>query len=184
MTRSIGARRILLYGVTGSGKSTLAERLSWVTGLPWQSVDDLTWEPGWLPVPDEEQRRKIAAICAGDEWILDSGYSKWLDIPLARVELIIGLDYPRWLSLRRLLRRTVVRAVNRQPVCNGNRESLRLAIGRESLIRWHFASFGRKRRRMQQWAAQPPRDGIRVMLLRHPRQTRRWTDSLTGRSNL
>ena len=38
----LGARRVLIYGVTGSGKTTLAEKLSTVTSLPWYSVDDLT----------------------------------------------------------------------------------------------------------------------------------------------
>ena len=83
----------MVYGVTGSGKSTMAARISAVTGVPWHSVDDLTWEPGWVPVPADEQRRRIATICEGDSWILDSGYSTWIDVPLARVELIVALDY-------------------------------------------------------------------------------------------
>ena len=66
---------MLIYGVTGSGKTTLARRVAGKTGLPWHSVDDLTWEPGWIGVPPEEQRRRIAAICAGERWILDSAYS-------------------------------------------------------------------------------------------------------------
>ena len=86
------ASRILVYGVTGSGKSTMAARISAVTGVPWHSVDDLTWEPGWVPVPADEQRRRIATICEGDSWVLDSGYGAWIDIPLARVELIVALD--------------------------------------------------------------------------------------------
>jgi murein DD-endopeptidase MepM/ murein hydrolase activator NlpD len=36
----------LIYGVTGSGKTTLAEQIATRSGLPWYSVDDLTWEPG------------------------------------------------------------------------------------------------------------------------------------------
>ncbi len=54
--------RILVYGVTGSGKSTMAAAISSATGIPWYSVDDLTWEPGWMEVPIEEQRLRIDAI--------------------------------------------------------------------------------------------------------------------------
>ncbi|MGH3467846.1 MAG: adenylate kinase, partial [Thermocrispum sp.] len=92
-----GARRVMVYGVTGSGKTTLAARLSEVTGLPWHSVDDLMWQPGWVETPLDEQVRQVSAICAGEEWILDTAYGKWREIPLARAELIVALDYPRWL---------------------------------------------------------------------------------------
>jgi ATPase family associated with various cellular activities (AAA) len=54
------ADRVLIYGVTGSGKTTLAQRVAERTGLPFHSVDDLTWEPGWVEVPADEQRRRIA----------------------------------------------------------------------------------------------------------------------------
>src|SRR5581483_8653448 len=93
------ADRILVYGVTGSGKTTTAAHISERTGLPWHSVDDLTWEPGWVEVPVDEQRRRIAAICAGERWILDTAYGTWREIPLARADLIVALDYPRWISL-------------------------------------------------------------------------------------
>lgn len=167
-----GARRVLIYGVTGSGKTTLAEKLSRVTSLPWYSVDDLTWEPGWVEVGNDEQRRRISEICAGSEWILDTAYGRWRDIPLSRAELIVALDYPRWVSLQRLLRRTAARCWDRTPICNGNTESLRTAFGPDSIIRWHFRSFSRKRDRIRQWMDQD--DGPRVLRLTSPRQAEAW----------
>jgi adenylate kinase family enzyme len=130
--------RILVYGVTGSGKTVLAERISRTTGIPWHAVDELTWDPGWIEVPEDEQRRRIAAICAGERWVLDTAYGKWLDVPLARVELIVALDFPRWRSLSRLIRRSVARAIDGKPICNGNRESFRNLLSRRSIVRWHF----------------------------------------------
>lgn len=162
------ARRILVYGVTGSGKSTMAAQISAATGIGWYAVDELTWRPGWVEVPVEEQRELIQSICAGPEWILDAAYGKWLDIPLKRVEVVVALDYPRWFSLQRLVRRTVSRLVHGTEVCNGNRETLRRAISpRDSIIAWHFRSFRHKRSRMRAWIADPA--GPAVLLLRSPR---------------
>ena len=172
-----GVERIMVYGVTGSGKTTLARQLGERTGLPWHAVDDLTWLPGWVEVPGDEQRRRIAAICAGERWVLDAAYGKWLDVPMARVQLIVGLDYPRWLSLQRLIRRTIARAIDRRPICNGNVETLRQAFSRDWIVFWHFRSFTRKRERMRRWAADPQAPA--TVLLRSPRQTRRWLSAVT-----
>ena len=173
------ATRVLVYGVTGSGKTRLAERISRATSLPWYSVDDLTWEPGWVEVPLDEQRRRIAEICAGEAWILDTAYSRWLDIPLARVQLIVALDYPRLVSLQRLVRRTVARSVDKRQICNGNTESLRLAFSKDSIVRWHFTSFRHKRRRIRGWIDDA--GGPRVLHLTSPRQAEAWLAG-TGRS--
>lgn len=171
----MNARRILVYGVTGSGKTHLAERISRVTGIPWHSVDELTWEPGWVEVPADEQRRRILGICEGESWILDTAYAKWLEIPLSRAELIVGLDYSRPLSFGRLFRRTVARLRDGKPVCNGNRETLRTALSRDSILLWHFRSFARKRRRIREWQAQ----GLPIVVMRSPRETESWLRGLS-----
>ncbi len=172
--------RIVVYGVTGSGKSTLARKLAGRTGLPYHSVDDdLAWQPGWVPVPDDEQRRRITALVAGDRWIIDGMFAKWRDIAQPRAELIVALDYPRWVSLSRLVRRTVVRCVTRRRICNGNVETPRGIFSGDSIIVWHFRSFARKRRTLRAWEADP---GVPVVRLTSPRATRRWLASLPAGS--
>lgn len=162
--------------MTGSGKSTCAERLGALTGLPVTLVDERTWEPGWVPVPEQEQRRDFTDIAAGDRWVLDSAYGAWLDVVLPRAELVVGLDYPRWLSFQRLLRRCLQRIVDKRPICNGNTESLRLLLKRDSILVWHFRSFTRKRTRMRAWAATS--DGPHVLLFARPRDLERWLRSI------
>lgn len=165
-----------MYGVTGSGKTTMAREIAARTGLAWHEVDNLTWEPGWVTVPVDEQRRRVAAICAGERWILDTAYGAWLEVPLARVELIVALDYPRWRSLWRLIRRTLQRNLDHKPICNGNTESLRQTFSRDSIILWHFQSFARKRDRIRAWAADE--SGPAVVRLTSPAAARRWLDSM------
>ncbi len=168
--------RIFIYGVTGSGKTTLAAEIAQRTGLPWHSVDDLTWCPGWEQVPVEEQRRRFEAICAGERWVLDTAYSSWLDVPMARAQLIVALDYPRWVSLGRLLRRTLARVMDHRAICNGNHESFRQAFSSDSIVLWHFRSFARKRVLMRSWAREPA--GPDVVRLTSPRATRAWLAQL------
>jgi adenylate kinase family enzyme len=166
----VGVDRILIYGVTGSGKTHLAAMLSRKTGIAWHSVDDLTWMPNWTPVADEAQTAKIRDLCSEDRWILDTAYAKWIDSPLARVEMIVALDYPRWLSFGRLLKRTFARALDGRHVCNGNRESLRLIFSKDSILLWHFKSFARKRRRIEGWIA----EGRPVVRLKSSKQAEEW----------
>lgn len=162
--------------MTGSGKTTLARRLGELTGIPWHEADQLTWEPGWVQVSDEEQRSRIQAICDQDAWILDTAYGKWIDVPLARAELIVALDYPRWVSLGWLIKRTLARATDREPVCNGNQESWKLMFSRDSILLWHFKSFRRKRARILAWKS----GGVEadVMHFTHPNQVAWWLASL------
>ena len=170
------ADRILVYGVTGSGKSTAALRIGEVTGLPVTLVDELTWLPGWIPVEADTQLEIIDAITAEDRWVLDSSYGAWLDIVLPRVQLVVGLDYPRWFSLQRLIRRTAHGVVTGAQRCNGNTESLANALSRNSIVRWHFSSFSRKRERIRAWATSP--DAPETLVFSSARELEAWLDSL------
>jgi len=166
-----------VYGVTGSGKTTLARRIGARLGIPYHAIDDLAWEPGWVPVPDELQADRVRAICATGTWVIDSAYARWAEIPLGRADLIVGLDLPRWRSFGRLVRRTLINVVTRRPLCNGNYETLRLSFfSRESILVWHTRSFRRKRARMRHWQASA--DFPETILLRNPREVRRWLASL------
>jgi adenylate kinase family enzyme len=135
VTDRIGdARRILVYGVTGSGKSTLARSLGEVLGIPATSVDDITWSPGWVLMPKGEQIAHFDHLTRGDAWILDHAYGAWCDLARERADLVVALDYPRLTSLGRLLRRTASRLIDRREICNGNRESVRSLVSRQSIV--------------------------------------------------
>lgn len=129
-----------------------------------------------MPVGEEAQRARFTEIVLAERWVLDSAYGAWLDVVLARADLIVGLDYPRSLSLQRLVRRTVRRVVTREPQCGGNVETLRGVLSADSIIRWHFGSFARKRGRMRAWAASL--DGPPVVLCKRPRDLERWIAGL------
>lgn len=141
-----GATRILLYGVTGSGKTTAADRIGDVLGLPSHHVDDeIGWLPHWAERPEEDQKRLAKAMAAGDRWVIDSAYGKWRESILERAQCVVALDYPRRVSLGRLIHRSMRRLLRQEAMCNGNYESLGRLLGHDSIIRWRFRSFDRKR---------------------------------------
>jgi adenylate kinase family enzyme len=173
----VSPQRVLLHGCTGSGKSTAAVRIGAALDLPVHLVDEVMWQPGWVTLPEDQQHEWARRTCADDAWVLDSSYSSWTQIPKARCDLVVGLDYPRWLSFGRLVRRTFRRIRSGELVCNGNVETWRSVIGRDSILWWHVKSFGRKRRRMWVWATDPA--GPAVLLFRRPAELEDWIAGLS-----
>ncbi|CAI3795572.1 adenylate kinase [Pseudarthrobacter sp. MM222] len=174
---SSGPSRVIFYGVTGSGKSSAARAYALASGLPEYSADDdVGWLPGWQQPSTEAQRKVAQGIAAQDRWVLDSAYGVWRDLVVSRADLIVGLDYPRWLSLSRLIRRSVRRVVTRQPVCNGNVETLARLLAKDSNIAWHFRSFKRKRRVIRELHTDPNMPA--VLVFRRPRDLEAWLEQV------
>ena len=170
-------RRILVYGVTGSGKTTLARRIGEATALPWHSMDDeVGWLPGWVERPRVDQVRLVSELAAADSWVMDTAYGRWLDVVLARTELVVALDYRRWVSFERLVRRTARRVITGETACNGNVETWRRVLSSDSILVWHFRSFSRKRNRIAAWEADV--SAPRVVRLRSPADTEQWLTAL------
>ncbi|RRD29548.1 adenylate kinase [Actinomyces bowdenii] len=165
------ARRILLHGVTGSGKSTAAARLSRALGLPLHLADEgigflPAHEGAWVKRPQDQQLALVRALVSQDEWVLDSAYGLWRDSVLERAQVVVALDYPRVVSLGRLVRRTARRVRDQERICNGNTESWGRALGPESILLWHARTFSRKRRFVRELEACAQGPG--VLRLRRP----------------
>ena len=168
-------RRIALVGVTGSGKSVLAARIGELIRAPYVPMDDIYWSPGWVKVPAEDRAPRYAAVAARDTWVVDALPGVGQRALLARADLVLALDYPRWFSLQRLLRRTLRRLVMHESICGGNTEGLR-NLTRESILLWHFRSFSAVRREIDELVADraaPP-----VVRLTSQRATDAWLEDL------
>ena len=121
---------------SGSGKSTMGRALAERLGVPYVELDALVHGPNWTETPDDELRRILEPILAGEGWVIDGGYrGKIGDLVLRQADVVVWIDLPIHVWFPRLIRRTVRRMRGREELWNGNRESLRDAIGgRDALI--------------------------------------------------
>jgi adenylate kinase family enzyme len=89
--------RVAVIGNAGGGKSTLCRRLSAARNLPYFSVDQMQWRPGWKPVPSEEFAVAHGDLLERPAWIID-GFGPWKEVEkrLGRADTIIFVDHPLW----------------------------------------------------------------------------------------
>ena len=100
-------RRIAIVGCAGAGKTTFARDLGTRLDLPVTHLDRLFWQPGWVETGEEEWQEIQRGLVTADAWILDGNYIKTANIRFPRSDTVIFLDFPRWLCLSRVIRRTI-----------------------------------------------------------------------------
>lgn len=98
--------KIVVVGVSASGKSTFTKKLSAKVNIPATFMDSIMWKPGWVYVGDEETVNRLEQVSSAEKWIIE-GYisSKARTLVFDRADLIIYLDYSRWISSLRYIKR-------------------------------------------------------------------------------
>jgi adenylate kinase family enzyme len=114
-------RRVSVVGVSGSGKSTFGRELAARLAVPYAELDAIFHQPEWTPLPEEQFRRRVAAIAAGDGWVIDGNYSAVQPLVWERADTVVWLDPPRRTVMRRIIWRTIRRVASRAELWNGNR---------------------------------------------------------------
>ena len=134
-------RRVSIVGGPGSDKTTVGCRLAASLGAPYVELDSIFHQPGWTELATEDFRSHVADVVAGDAWVIDGNYTAVRDLVWHRADTVIWLDLPRPLVMRRVVFRTLRRALTRQELWNGNREPLtnfyRLDP-EQNIIRWSW----------------------------------------------
>ncbi len=163
--------RISVVGNSGSGKTTLAAALSAVLDIPHLELDSVFHQPGWVPLDDEEFRRRAAEFAAGERWVTDGNYSRVQDLIWARADTVVWVDPPRSRVMRRVIWRTLRRAVLRSELWNGNREpwaNFLRADPEQSVIAWAWTRHHPTRRRYERAMTDPANAHLTFIRLRTP----------------
>lgn len=133
-------KRVVIVGNSGSGKTTLAVRLAKTLRCEHIELDAIRHLPGWVEIDRDSFRRVIAEKTAQDSWVMCGNASAVADISWSRADSIIVFDLPRRVVMARIVKRTFRRAVFRQKLWNGNRESIRKVLTfrdpHTSIIAW------------------------------------------------
>jgi adenylate kinase family enzyme len=109
-------RRISVVGSQGSGKTSLALSLGRKLGLPVVHLDVLYWRPGWKPSDKASFRANVTEAIAGNAWVVDGSFSDLaFDLTIARADILVVIDRPRWLCLWRILWRSAFNRDTRRP---------------------------------------------------------------------
>jgi adenylate kinase family enzyme len=136
-------------------------------------LDALYHEPGWKEAELKDFRERAELRLTAERWICDGFYANWAS-QLDRADLIIWLDYPFRIILRRVLWRTLKRLITKEELWNGNRESWKMTFSKKSIIAWVFKTYWKRKKKNPKMLELFEAEKLRF---NHPRQVERWLRS-------
>ena len=168
-------QRVMIIGAPGSGKSTLAQKLGELTGLPVVHIDPMFWDRGWRQRSGDETRRMVLAAAAAERWIFEGNHSSTFDARAQRADLLIWLDLPTGVCLRRVLARTR-RGYGkvRQSMPDGCPERF------SPTFLFYVVTFGLRKRRKAAALIRRTHGLLQQVVLRSPREVEQWLETIGG----
>lgn len=165
--------RVVVIGTSGAGKSTLAAQIAAGLDVALIELDALNWRPGWVNLSVDDPAQFLAHVDAatlGPGWVVAGNYTTMRHIVWARATHLIWLDYPKSIVMRRVLRRSFLRAWRQEAIWGGNRESFRGWLDPGHPVQWAWRTWGPNRVATIERLAEPHAAHLRVIRLGHPKE--------------
>ena len=111
----------------------------------------------------------------GDQW----QYADARPVLLERATLAVWLDYPVWLRMSRVVRRTIRRRLGRVELWNGNREGpmWKMFVDEDHIVRWAWQTRHKYDDTLAELATRGRAD-LPVVRLRTQAETDAWLEEL------
>lgn len=178
-------KRFIIVGSSCSGKSTLAKQLcSKYNDLKRIELDYLSWLPQWKCRPKQEFRSLVSntisqANKSGYGWIIDGNYKNSRDIMWSKVQVVIWLEYEFWNVFYRACKRTLLRIIYKESVCNGNIETFWGFISdpMQGIPFWVWKCHRKFKQRIPKWKEEYPH--VILIKIESPYHCKYWLDNLS-----
>jgi adenylate kinase family enzyme len=175
--------RIIITGTSGAGKTTLARELAARLDLPHVELDAINWQPDWRDLKTDDPLefvRRVSFAVEPDCWIADGAYHVVRDLLWRRATHLVWLDYERSVIMRRVILRSIHRAVTGRELWpgTGNRENVLNWLRPSHPIRWAWHTWAHWRRYTGAVLADPAYAHLNVLHLRQPRDARSTVEAL------
>ncbi|MBV6451695.1 MAG: hypothetical protein MHPDNHAH_02442 [Anaerolineales bacterium] len=144
-------------------------------------LDALHWEPNWQEAPLDVFRERVRAATQTERWIVAGNYSVVRDLVWSQAEAVIWLDYPFFLVLKQLTRRTFRRWWTQELLWGTNREPFWVHFklwSQDSLFHWLFKTYWRRKRETPQLMSLPEHHHLELIHFKHPREAEAWLEGL------
>lgn len=97
--------RIMIFGRPGSGKSTFAHAIHCILKLPLHHLDKYYFINNWVERDTQEFLDIQQSLVSSKKWIIDGNSIKTLEIRYAKADLVLYINFPRWICIYRILKR-------------------------------------------------------------------------------
>jgi adenylate kinase family enzyme len=120
----------------------------------------------------------VVEAVKGERWVADGNFSRVREVVWGLADSLIWLDYPLWLILWRLTKRSWQRIRQQEVLWNGNRESWTHLLSRDGVYMWTLKAHFRHQREYPALLQEPQFNHLQVARLRSAGATREWVRNL------
>jgi adenylate kinase family enzyme len=171
-------KRICVVGTSGAGKTTLAVNIAQKLNMAHIELDALHWDANWRGAPRDVFLQRVREAIGGERWVCSGNYSAVRELTWRAADTIIWLDYAFPVVFGRTLKRTATRIVTQEELWNGNRESWRMALSRNSILLWVLKTHWRRKRETPQLLSQSEYSHLQLLHFQSPRAAQKWLEQL------